>query len=106
MALAMIALGRPVAAPMRADSAAQSPVHSRASKSVPRMPMVAVGVWILAAFGAFLLINAKIATIVYLPDAPILVGVCGMARAYALVGLGCAAVFERGRARALMCSGR
>src|SRR5438105_4481444 len=52
-ALASTAFGRAVAA-MPADSAAQSLVHTRASKSVPRMPMVAVAVWIRAALGELL----------------------------------------------------
>ena len=45
----------------RADSPAQSFWHSRASKSVPRMPMVAVLVCSLAASGAFFAISPVIA---------------------------------------------
>ena len=56
LALACTALGR-AAATTRADSAPQSRAHTRASKSVPRMPMVAVFVCTLAALGELLAIS-------------------------------------------------
>ena len=64
--------------------------------------------WLIAAsmiVGLALLLNDQVTPMIYVPNGLALVGVCGMTMVYAIVGLGCAAAYENGKAPRLLRSG-
>ena len=86
----------------------QQAARPRRSRYPVVMRLSRLYLWLIAAcvlVGAFVLINSSFLPLVYVPGSEMFVAFCSIALAYAVVGLGCSAVYERGRARGFMISG-